>query len=233
MRRAHWFAVACIFVLGASTRALAAPICDSGVCATITAERVVLENDLVERSWARSAFVTESLVDKRTGTTWSSGSADFVVRTFAAEISSSLLGVADVTVTPLARGGLRVTFELRPLSSTLPPPLDPLAGFVAERIVEAYPGVAGFRSQTTITTALPLVVSGYDVETIVPPTPVAATNHSFRAGGDWREPGWQSPALTVGDPHGGSWRVSYPASRVAGASVGGTAQWMSLADASG
>ncbi len=218
-----------------AVRTAEAATCDSGVCAEVTADRVVLANGLALREWDRAAFATASLVDQRTGTSWTKPSADFVLRLAGLELPSTLFAAAGVEVTSLPRGGLRVRFDLRPASGLLPlavPLALPLA-LAVERVVEAYPGVAGFRSETTITSAVPLVLSGYDVERIAPAVRVAATSQSFRAGGDWREPGWPGPPATIGDPHGGTWRVSYPAKPKPGEAVRGTAQWMSLAARSG
>ena len=66
--------------------------------------------------------------------------------------------------------------------------------------------MAGFRTQTVIEGATPLVLSRATLDEVAPASAVAPTVHSFRAGADWREPDWPGPPFTIGDPHPGTWR---------------------------
>jgi hypothetical protein len=178
--------------------------------------RIVLGNDLVERSWDRAAFQTTSLVDKRgAGRTWSSGHPDFELMVGAARVPSTVFSVADATVADIG-GGLRVTMEL-----TGP-------GLSATRVAEVYEGVAGFRTQTILRPMTPLVLRGASFEQAAVGRDVAPTITALRAGADWREPGYTGPPLSIGDPHAGTWRDSRSAGR--GQDLAGPAQWISVAD---
>jgi len=189
------------------------------VYARVEADRVVLGNSLVERSWAKDAFATIELLDKREpARSWTSDSVDFSLILDGLELDSSRFAVTGVEVVP-NRGGLRVEMRLEPLAG-VPSTL------VIERAVEAYPGIAGFRSETRMESLLPIVLSGYVVEQLDVDS-VTATAHAFRAGADWREPEWTGPALVIGDPQPGTWREQSEAS----STVSGTAQWLSLAAA--
>ena len=134
------------------------------------------------------------------------------------ELGSERFTVDSVSVTKLERGGLRVSMRL----------VGPLPGLVVTRVAEAYPGVAGFRTETVLESTVPLVLSKATLDEAVPTGAVKPTIHSFRAGADWREPGWQGPPFTVGDPHPGTWRESHTAG--AGEPLAGGGEWISLAD---
>jgi melibiase-like protein len=94
------------------------------------------------------------------------------------------------------------------------------------RTVEAYPGIAGFESRTSVTPLAPLVVSGYVLDQLAAGADVTPTVHAFRAGADWREPGWKP--RSIGDPHTGDWHVS--ASAAQGQKLTAPGEWLSLAD---
>ncbi len=178
-------------LLGAVAPALAAPgprgtvgpapagtTREGSVYATVTADGVVLGNALAERRWSRAALRTTALVDKRgQDRTWSAGSRDFSLQVGAASVGSELFRVASVAVTPLDRGGLRVTMTL-----------DGVPGLAATREVEAYDGVAGFRTRTVLHPTAPLVLRGATLDEVAVGT-AAPTLHALRAGADWREPG--------------------------------------------
>ena len=116
---------------------------DGGVYADVTAQRVTLGNSLAERSWNRAALATLELRDKRgRDHVWSRNTPDFRLFGTGAPITSEQFTVTGVQVEHLARGGLRVEMQL-----TGP------AGLTATRIAEAYPGVAGFRTQTVLAVA--------------------------------------------------------------------------------
>ncbi len=178
----------------------------------------MLRNSVVERRWDRAAFKTIALIDRRgQGRTWSANRRDFALTLVGgAQISSESFHVTAVRVTPLRRGGLRVAMELA----------GP-AGLAATRTAEAYPGVAGFRTQTTLRSTAPLALAGATLDEAAPGA-IAPTINAFRAGADWREPDWPGPQLEVGDAHPGTWRDSRSAGR--GQPVDGPAEWLSAAD---
>ena len=108
------------------------------VTVKVTADRVVLGNGIVERSWSRGSFRTIALTDRRgKDRTWSRDSRDFVLGVEGAELGSDRFSVEAVNVRRLPRGGRRVTMTL-----------GGIPGLTVERVAEAYPGIAGFRMQT-------------------------------------------------------------------------------------
>jgi Melibiase len=109
----------------------------------------------------------------------------------------------------------------------LVPPLA-LPGLTITRTAEAYPGVAGFRTQVVIDSTSPLILSRAALDEVTPSAAAAPTIHSFRAGGDWRDPEWPGPPFTIGDPHPGTWRDTHSAG--AGQPLEGPGEWISLAD---
>ena len=137
-----------------------------------------------------------------------------------AEVGSEVFSVDSVNVTKLARGGLRVSMRLAAPAR--------LPGVSVTRIAEAYPGVAGFRTQTVIESAVPLALSKATLDEAVTGAGAAPTIHAFRAGADWREPDYEGPPFTVGDPHAGTWRESRSAG--AGQALAGNGEWITLAD---
>ena len=190
---------------------------NGSVYAQVRDDEVVLGNAGVERRWSRSPFVTTELVDKRgQNRDWAAEPhPDFSLRVGAVDVGSDDFTVADVAVEQIKRG-LRLTFSLT----------GPL-GLKADRVVEAYNGVQGFRSQTVLRPTTPLVLSEYSLDQASVGV-LAPTIHAFRAGADWREPDWAGPQLTIGDPHAGTWRSS--SSAAAGESLAGPAQWISMGD---
>jgi hypothetical protein len=195
---------------------------NGSVRADVGAATIELSNSAVSRSWTRSPFRTTALVDRRgTDRTWSTGSRDFALSLGGVELGSEAFAVESVSVSNLARGGLRVTMRLAA-------PLR-LPGVAVTRIAEAYPNVAGFRTQTVIESAAPLVLDRALLDEAAPVSAVAPTIHAFRAGADWREPEWPGPPFTIGDPHPGTWRESHSAAP--GEPLSGTGEWISLASA--
>src|SRR4051794_17054358 len=145
--------IALALVAGAPL-AHAAAFRDGDVYARVSATRVVLGNDLVERRWTRAHLRTVAVVDKRAGgKRWSRGTPDFTLKVGGAAIPSGAFSVGPVAVTRLERGGLRVT-----MTSSGPP------GLQAIRTAEAYPGVAGFRTQTVLIPTAGLALSGATLE---------------------------------------------------------------------
>lgn len=187
---------------------------NGSVYAGVTGDAVTLGNALAERSWSRAGFRTTALTDKRgSDRVWSRERRDFTLTLAGgAEIGSEAFDVTRVSVARIRRGGLRVTMRLA--SATL----------AATRVAEAYPGVAGFRVRTTLESPVPLALQGATLDEAAV-AGAATTIHAFRAGADWREPGWQGPQVQVGDPHAGTWRDSRSAG--AGAPIEGPAQWLS------
>lgn len=194
---------------------------DGSVFARVGATGVTLGNRVAERSWSRAPFLTTELVDKRgRRRVWSTGSPDFSLSLSGVELSSDAFRADSVSVARLARGGLRVTMTLRPIAGA--PPVT------VTRTAEAYPAVAGFRTQTTIESTIPLALSRatLDEAAVGAATP---TIHAFRAGADWREPGYGGPPVTVGDPHAGTWHESRSADP--GQPLEAPGEWLSAADA--
>jgi hypothetical protein len=195
---------------------------DRDVYAQVSGNEVVLGNALVERRWDRDPFVTTSLLDKRAGRErWSRSHRDFAFGLAAAEFGSDELRVRHAAIERLARGGLRVTMTLVPRGTG---GLDELAKVT--RVAEAYPGVAGFRTQTMIHASAPVALSAATLEEAAVGR-AAPTITALRAGADWREPGYSGPPLSVGDAHPGTWRDSRSAGP--GSSIAGPAQWISMA----
>ena len=188
---------------------------DGNVYARVTDGEVVLGNAVAERRWSREALQTTALVDKRgKDRSWSAGSRDFSLTVGAATIGSEQFSVEQVSVRELDRGGLQVTMTL-----------GGVPGIAATRVVEAYNGIAGFRTQTFLTPAVPLPLRGatLDEAAVGSAEPVL---HAFRGGADWREPGYTGPELSVGDKHPGTWRDTRTAA--AGTPLQGAGQWLSM-----
>jgi hypothetical protein len=188
--------------------------------ATVTGDRVALDNGEARRVWDRDAFATLRLADLRDGgRTWSRRSRDFTLTLAGgATVGSDAFRVDDVAVRRLDRGGVRVTFQLVPRPGAL------AAGVTATRTAEAYPGIAGFRTQTTLHATAPLVLQGATLDQAAAGDDVATTIHDFRAGADWREPGWPGPPLWVGYNHPGTWRETRSAGP--GRPLEGPGQWL-------
>lgn len=193
------------------------------VYARIGPERIVLGNGWVQRTWERRSFRTVSLLDRRgRDRLWSAGQRDFTLRVGGVDLGSDLFGVTAVDVARLARGGLRVTMHLSAAGAGVP------GGLTVTRVAEAYPRVAGFRTQTTLASTAPLVLDAATLDEAAVGARVSPTIHAFRGGSDWREPGYEGPPIHVGDAHGGTWRDTHAAG--AGRALAGPAQWLSAAD---
>ncbi|MDQ3935889.1 MAG: alpha-galactosidase, partial [Actinomycetota bacterium] len=209
MRRGAVIAVLALLLVGVAPASAQTAADDT--FARLEANQVVLGNSLVERRWSRDELRTTVLIDRRAGgRTWSRGAREFALRVGAAEIGSEQFAVDSAAVTPLPRGGLR-------LRMTISGP-----GLTGVRTAEVYPGVAGFRTQTTLTSPAPLTLNEVVLEEAVVGQ-VKPTIHAFRSGADWREPEWTGPPVQVGDPHAGDWRDTQPGA--AGAPLAGAAQW--------
>lgn len=208
-----------VAALASASAASAATVTADGVTAEVTPDRVVLRNALVQRTWRRDGL-RSTIVDLRgPDTTWSADQPDFALTVAGQELSSADFRVTGVRVAPLPRRGLRVVMELA----------GPLPALNATRVVEAYPGVAGFRSQTTLSSPVPLPLSAASLDQAAVGADVAPTIHAFRAGADWRgESNWTGPQYgSVGDPHAGDWRDSRSAA--VGQSLAAPGQWITLA----
>ena len=203
--------------LFAVTPAGAETFTDHGVTAEVTPQGVTLANALVSRTWARSAFAS-TLVDRRgQDHTWSSAQPDFTLSVAGQNVSAEDFEVNHVMVEPIPRGGLRVVFSLSHRAPAL----------TATRTVEAYPGVAGFRSQMTVASPVPLPLSSFTLDEIAAGASVTPTIHAFRAGADWRgESNWEGPEFgSIGDAHAGDWRDSR--SGLAGEPLAAPGEWIS------
>ena len=204
---------------------------DGGVYARVSGAEVVLGNELVERRWSADPFLTTAMTDKRgAGETWSSDHRDFSLGLAAAEIGSESFTMRSAAIEHLDRGGLRVTMNL------IPGPAADLPEVVTlTRVAEAYPGVAGFRTQTTINSEAPLALTAATLEEAAIGADAAATitrpsrrRRLARArirGAAAAVRGCAQPV--IGDAHAGTWRDSRSAA--AGEAIEGPAQWISTA----
>ncbi|HEX2086593.1 MAG TPA: hypothetical protein VHF89_12995, partial [Solirubrobacteraceae bacterium] len=198
----------------AAAFAAAAPGAQAGsVYARVDAAQVVLGNSVAERRWARAPMRTLALVDKRgRDRTWSTDTSDFALDA----VDSRAFAVTRVDRAELPGGGLRLTMTL-----------TGVPGLTVKRIAEAYPGVAGFRTQTVIEPAATFALGSAVLEEAATGAGTP-TLHAFRAGADWRDAEWTGPDLQIGDPHAGTWRETTTAGR--GEAVSGSGQWLSVAD---
>ena len=189
--------------------------------ARVEEKQVVLGNSLVERRWSRDQLRTTALVDRRDGgLTWSRSSREFELRAGPATIGSEQFKVDSATIAPLPKGGLRVTMAISGPALT------------GTRVAEVYPGVAGFRTQTTLTSPVALTLNEVVLESHTIGDKVKPTIHALRAGADWRDSSWQGPTpddaypgppTSLGDPHAGDWRDTRTAA--AGTPLQGSAEW--------
>lgn len=189
------------------------------VSASTTADTVVVENGLARRVYTLAPFATSEVTDLRTGQTWAGDGEDFSLNVGGVAVPGSAFTAKVAALEALERG-VRVRFELTPGAAA------PVSNIRIERVVEVYEGVAGFRTSMVVHApagAVPL--RGGVIDSVAVGSEVSATTHAFRAGADWREPGWQGPALAVGDPRSGTWRETKTGT--AGEAIGGAGQWVS------
>lgn len=193
---------------------------------------ITVGNGLVERTWNLDPFETASITDLRSGgKPWAGAGPDFTLDLGATQLRSTDFQATNTTVEEIEGPGLRVTVSLAS------PTTD------AQRVIEIYDGIAGFKTQTTLIPTVPLPLSGYTLDSAAVGSNVIPTIHAFRAGADWRNPeeGWDGPrpsdddqcrkycpVSSVGDPHAGTWRDSRSGAR--GEAIQGPAQWVSLAE---
>ena len=195
------------------------------VYARMDATQLVIGNELIERRWTRDGFATVSFTDKRGGgKQWVTKRRDFSLRIGASpvEVGSDTFRVAGATATSLPRGGLRVVLNLEPRVGTVPM----LLALKATRTIEAYPRVAGVRSQTVLKPTAPLVLNGYTLDELAV-AGAAPRADAFNSGADFRGPGEENPPLSVGDPRAGEWRTTHTAA--AGKALASHGEWLSLA----
>jgi hypothetical protein len=184
------------------------------VYADVADATITLGNSLAERSWSRDSFLTLELRDKRGGGhIWSHDAPDFRLFGAGAPITSDQFTVTGVETERLARGGLRIEMQL-----TGP------AGLTATRIAEAYPHVAGFRTQTVLESVAPLPLAGATLDEAAVGAAARAAAHNLRAGADWRSPDYEGPPLTVGDPQAGTWRATTTGGP--GEAIEANAEWL-------
>src|SRR3954471_18303514 len=215
--RIHPVALCAVLVATLAPAARADVVQDGSVTADVTATRVTLANSVAERSWDRSS-VSSTIVDRRgTDRTWSKDAPDFSLQIAGQEISSTAMRISAATVAHLARGGLRVTMTL--VDDTLPT-------LTVTRVAEAYPGVAGFRTETTVASSVRVLLSAATIDEATVGASVTPAISAFRAGSDWRDPSWTGPPFALGDPHGGTWRDTRTAA--AGTALRAPGEWLSL-----
>ncbi|HZN14690.1 MAG TPA: alpha-galactosidase [Acidimicrobiales bacterium] len=167
---------------------------------------VTLANRFVEWRWSKPAARTAAITDRRTGRRWGFPGPDFTLLTPSGPMRSDKLRVVDVTRTS------------RRLHVTLSYP-----GITVTRDISLFDDVAGFRIETVVRAVAPFVLSGAQLARVNTSSDLSAQRLAFRAGADWREPGWPGPATEVGDPHAGTWRDT-------SANPNGPGQWLSLSD---
>ena len=224
MRRAALGALVALSLLAPlpTARAIGDEHKNGSVYVSVTPTSVTLGNALVERTWDKAAFRTATMSDKRAGSVNTTFAApDFALVLANQTIESTVFSVAGVTTTDIPGGGVRVVMSLT----------TPGGALTAQRIAEAYDGIAGIRTQTIVTSAAPLTLTGARLETVAAGTDKHATLHAFRAGADWREPGWTGPEVTVGDPHAGTWR--HTTKGAPAQSVAAAAQYVTMANNAG
>ena len=206
-RRASVAPLAALIVaaLVAVPRSIAPVSAAPGVSVRIAPDEIRVRNGVVSRTWRQTdgGFLTTSFRDLRTGREWTApgGSPDFTVRVGGVDLTSADFRLEGAVREGLAHGGIRV----RMLLFSTP--------FVVEYIVDAYPGVAGFRTQTVLQ-AQDALLSGYSLGELTTGlgdalVPIGQTFHS---GSDWRDEEDWEPQLQVGGedtPRGGrsDWRV--------------------------
>jgi hypothetical protein len=184
----------------------------------VTDAEVVAGNSLVTRTWDRSGWATSSFTDERGPGRVAGGTGpDFTLDVATASIPSDAFEATDVSVSDVP-GGLRAEVTLAPVDGVQP-------ALELTRVIEVYEDVAGVRTQTIVETPAPVVLRGYTLDQVAVGDEVATTLHAFRAGADWREPGWTGPDGSIGDPHAGTWRDSDSAGP--GEDIAGPAQWIS------
>ena len=118
------------------------------VYAQVGPTEIVLGNSVAERRWTTEGLRTSLLQDKRRGGRSWGGGPDFALSLGGAPVSSEAFTVESAGIAVLPRGGLRVTMELGG-------PAGLPGALTAVRVAEAYPGIAGFRTQTILHAAAP------------------------------------------------------------------------------
>ena len=210
--------VAALCAAPAALAAEHAELRDADAYARVTDAEVVVGNAVAERRFTRSSFATSQLVDKRRGgRTWSRAARDFTLTVGGAEIGSDSFNATSVKLSRAGRGGVRAAIELELPAGG--------AALSATRIVEVYPGVAGFRTQTVLHPLAPAVLSAATLDEAAVGS-AAPSLHSLRAGADWRSPDWEGPQVWVGYAQPGTWRETRTGP--AGQPLEGPAEWVTL-----
>lgn len=173
---------------------------------------ITLSNGIVSRTWDATALRTTTLTGP--GVAIVGAHPDLHLEIDGIRIPSDALPVNSVDLSTAGDGAQTATWSLG-----VPGTLEII------RSVSVYPGIAGFAARTTIVSGVPATLSGYTLDEVGVHL-ATPTLHSFRAGADWREPGW-SPTLLIGDGNTGEWRKTTTAAP--GAPLRGTAQWATAA----
>ena len=171
----------------------------------------VLGNSLVERHFAITGTDVRptAITDQRNGKVWETSDDMTVDLTHDGVNLLQPQNFVDHDVSAISKG-LRLVLHYEEEIASI------------DRIYEVYNGVAGFASWTRISPTAPITV-GTAYQDLIQAPGATATAHSFRAGADWREPGWSGPDGSLGNAHGGTWRET-----TTGASFEVPAQWLSL-----
>jgi Melibiase len=220
--------LAAVALAAAAAATPAAPAAaDSGslesqdVYARYDGSTITLGNAVAERRWSRTPLRTTKLLDRRrNGKRWSSGNRDFVLRLGAGEVGSDAFRVASVALERLPGGGVRVTMRLAGSGAAL--------GLDATRVAEAYARIAGFRTQTILSPSVPRILSSATLDLAGVGSGVTPVLRAFRAGTDWREPGWNGPPLWAGYAQPGDVRQDLAGSR--GRAIEANAEWIDVHD---
>jgi hypothetical protein len=187
---------------------------ERGAFARVSGGVLEVGNELVVRRWSLAPFRTLSITDRRTGEVvagaGADGGIDLVAGGTTTRVLLDSLDAQEPVVTRLADGGVAVRVPL---------------GLV-DRLVEVHPDVAGMT--LSLQAVQPLLVAGYALDRVVPVHPGTAVAQAFRAGSDWREPGW-APQVELGDAQKGDWRQS--TTLTGDATV--TGQWLSTVGPAG
>ena len=156
------------------------------VYARIGATEIVLGNDLVERRWSRIRLRHDraSSTAAPARRTPAGPHRDFALRVGGATVGSERLTATGVSVD-----------APRQAACACGSPSTGLPGVQVTRIVEAYEGIAGIRSQTHPPPARAVAAQRLHARRGGGRAPSRRRIHALRAGADWREPEWTGPQL--------------------------------------
>ena len=199
--------LAIVGLLAAGQPAVAPPAqADPMLQIELSPDKVQIDTGTVSRKWRDTAnfgFRTTAFLDKRNEMEWVAPgtSEEFTITVGALDFTSSDFAMDSVDRAPLPNGGARVTMHL-----------SGPALFSVDYVVDAWPGLAGFRTRTIVKALAALPVTRYSMGELTTPFALAPTGQTFHAGSDWRdEEGWELQLQIGGEdtPRAGrsDWRV--------------------------